>query len=317
MNTPRLTLAALLVVAPLAAQSRPVDFGREILPILSRNCFACHGPDAKTRKADLELHRREAMLAAKVVLPGDAAKSEVMRRLLAKEVEALHAEPAPEPADADGNARTVFQAYFAQTGGRPLYDVGNDRAFHAPGLGAVFTMDVATPYVEVEPQAEKEEEPGAEDEWEAARREVAGGGAKRGWLTATWPERDEKPRAFALDERAIAEVVDALSGVLTEHGGRIRGLSARDHLTVLVRLHAGASLVAAQGDPMTDGGVGARRFYADVARVSQTDVLGTVHWARVPDQHLVVRIPIEVAVDYVDDRIGLATASERVVVHRY
>src|SRR5437016_549992 len=33
----------------------PIDFNRQIRPILSENCFACHGPDAKQRKAKLRL----------------------------------------------------------------------------------------------------------------------------------------------------------------------------------------------------------------------------------------------------------------------
>ena len=42
-----------LVNAALAAGSSDPTYNRDIRPILSENCFACHGPDAKHRKADL------------------------------------------------------------------------------------------------------------------------------------------------------------------------------------------------------------------------------------------------------------------------
>lgn len=43
----------------------PVDFRREVLPVLSQNCFTCHGPDSKTRKADLRLDVKEVRSARK------------------------------------------------------------------------------------------------------------------------------------------------------------------------------------------------------------------------------------------------------------
>src|SRR5262245_30792417 len=52
------------VVAGGVAPQR-VDFRREILPILSANCFLCHGPDARTRKAGLRLDLKETALRTK------------------------------------------------------------------------------------------------------------------------------------------------------------------------------------------------------------------------------------------------------------
>jgi len=43
------------VANDLAATEAPILFSRDILPILSDNCFQCHGPDAQARKASLRL----------------------------------------------------------------------------------------------------------------------------------------------------------------------------------------------------------------------------------------------------------------------
>ncbi len=51
MSRPRLTLASVVLfsTAPVCAQA-PVDFNRDIRPILADRCFVCHGPDAAQRK---------------------------------------------------------------------------------------------------------------------------------------------------------------------------------------------------------------------------------------------------------------------------
>jgi mono/diheme cytochrome c family protein len=58
---------------------RPIDYIRDVRPILSNNCFACHGPDEKTRKGGLRLDVRDEALA--VLSPGRPTESELLRRV--------------------------------------------------------------------------------------------------------------------------------------------------------------------------------------------------------------------------------------------
>ncbi|WP_419186302.1 DUF1553 domain-containing protein [Rohdeia mirabilis] len=74
--------------APLgtpAEAERSIDFEREIRPILADTCFACHGPDAETRAADLRLDTREGLFGDRggyaPVVPGDPGASELLLRI--------------------------------------------------------------------------------------------------------------------------------------------------------------------------------------------------------------------------------------------
>ncbi len=53
-----------LIVSNHTACGQDVSFSREVLPILAENCYACHGPDAKTSETDLRLDTREHLLPA-------------------------------------------------------------------------------------------------------------------------------------------------------------------------------------------------------------------------------------------------------------
>ena len=74
----------LLFAAVCAAE--PVDFNRDVQPILSENCYHCHGPDGGARKADLRLDKKEGAYRTTdgitPVKPGDSAGSDAIVRVL-------------------------------------------------------------------------------------------------------------------------------------------------------------------------------------------------------------------------------------------
>ncbi|NBR85778.1 MAG: DUF1553 domain-containing protein [Verrucomicrobia bacterium] len=78
------SFALALKVAP--ASGAAVDFNPDVLPILSENCFHCHGPDEKAREVKLRLDTREGLLRTQkpIVIPGKAAQSELFKRLITK-----------------------------------------------------------------------------------------------------------------------------------------------------------------------------------------------------------------------------------------
>ncbi len=90
--------AAALLLAPTPAGARAaqadshVDFNRDIRPILSENCFACHGPDKNKRKSGLRLDTKEGAYGAGksekiAIVPGKPDKSELMARLTSTDEE--------------------------------------------------------------------------------------------------------------------------------------------------------------------------------------------------------------------------------------
>ncbi|MFM8495472.1 MAG: DUF1549 domain-containing protein, partial [Planctomycetia bacterium] len=72
----------------------PISFNRDIRPILSDNCFSCHGPDAGHRQAGLRLDVRDAAVAAKAIVPGTAAESSLIERIRAADTDIVM--PPPE-----------------------------------------------------------------------------------------------------------------------------------------------------------------------------------------------------------------------------
>ena len=76
------------------AESKPVDFNRDVRAILSDKCFLCHGPDESSRQADLRLDRREDAIDAGAIVDGDAPSSEMIARILSDDPDLVM--PPPE-----------------------------------------------------------------------------------------------------------------------------------------------------------------------------------------------------------------------------
>ncbi|NDA79022.1 MAG: DUF1549 domain-containing protein, partial [Actinobacteria bacterium] len=77
---------ALLLVSLSAFAAEDLRFNRDIRPILSENCFYCHGQDPKHREAKLRLDVRSEAVAERdgtfAIAPGHPEKSELLKRLL-------------------------------------------------------------------------------------------------------------------------------------------------------------------------------------------------------------------------------------------
>src|SRR3954467_12302398 len=85
----RISLLLLLALSTSArfapAAEKKLDFNRDIRPILSENCFQCHGFDEKARQAELRLDIADSALAKQddvvAIVPGHPDESELWRRV--------------------------------------------------------------------------------------------------------------------------------------------------------------------------------------------------------------------------------------------
>jgi hypothetical protein len=79
----RFVFTALVLLFPHAVRAAdpPVDFSRDVLPVLSDFCFQCHGPDAGTRKAKLRFDDKHSPFDRGVIVPGKPTESSLIDRL--------------------------------------------------------------------------------------------------------------------------------------------------------------------------------------------------------------------------------------------
>jgi mono/diheme cytochrome c family protein len=95
-----LRTVALLLLAALPASAAELSFNRDIRPILSDNCYSCHGPDKRARKGDRRLDTADGALAehekVRAIVPGDLAKSELVARIESHDADEMMPPPKSE-----------------------------------------------------------------------------------------------------------------------------------------------------------------------------------------------------------------------------
>jgi mono/diheme cytochrome c family protein len=136
----RLAAFALIAAAPVAVRAgdaaSAVDYNRDVRPILSANCFKCHGPDEDDREADLRLDVRAAALApagsgAPAIVPGKPEQSGLVKRVFSDKRGTMM--PPPESGKTLTDAqKAALRAWIAQ--GAPYQ---SHWAYHAPRRQAV------------------------------------------------------------------------------------------------------------------------------------------------------------------------------------
>jgi hypothetical protein len=80
--------SVILFLLLVATYAEPVGYNRDVRPILSDNCFYCHGPDQNKRKGKLRLDIREEAIK-KAIVPGKPEESELIKRIHAKDPDDL------------------------------------------------------------------------------------------------------------------------------------------------------------------------------------------------------------------------------------
>lgn len=96
LNSRRL-LAFSLLLAARSPGAAPVDFNRDVRPIIAEKCYHCHGPDDEARKAKLRLDVREDALkeheGTRAIVPGRPEQSELLTRILSKDPDEIMPPP--------------------------------------------------------------------------------------------------------------------------------------------------------------------------------------------------------------------------------
>jgi ankyrin repeat protein len=129
-----LAMPTVLVAQPQAANTAAIDYDRDVRPILAANCFSCHGP--RQQQSGLRLDLRQNALRGGdygvVIVPGNAAESKLIKRLIGSEV-GLQMPPTGPIAQHDIDTLRAWINAGAEMPGRAIETVAVERET-SPGV---------------------------------------------------------------------------------------------------------------------------------------------------------------------------------------
>lgn len=115
------SLLAFTLTALNAAESTrvgKVEFNRDVRPILSENCYACHGFDPKHREADLRLDTFEGATedrdGSRGIVPGDVAKSDAWQRIISDDKDEVMPPPKSHKPPLTAKQREILKIWIEQ-----------------------------------------------------------------------------------------------------------------------------------------------------------------------------------------------------------
>ena len=161
LTQPALLLFVLSTAGLSAASEGPanVEFNRDIRPILSDNCFHCHGPDKSHRKAKLRLDVREDALGKEAFVPGKPDQSELVKRLHSKDSDEVMPPPDSNK-KLTAHQKALLEQWIKQ-GGQYQLHWSYERPVKAPvpaeanPVDALVTMRLASLGLKSSPEADR------------------------------------------------------------------------------------------------------------------------------------------------------------------
>lgn len=113
-----LVFSALPLASMPAAAPAKIEFNRDVRPILSENCFACHGFDPKHREADLRLDTFDGATedrdGSRGIVPGDLSKSDAWQRIISEDKDEVMPPPKSHKPPLSARQREILKTWIEQ-----------------------------------------------------------------------------------------------------------------------------------------------------------------------------------------------------------